>query len=255
MTWNAGGDDDGDSTGVRNAPLSVDSIMTLSDNQLAELLGVGGASVPIMLDGDGVAPRAAGDGDDDQDNTNTRESSAASRAPSTAAEAIDRGLEQYRATDYPAALATFQSALDLAGSGPIKFRNAIVRPAGPSAGFKEREVSLAEQIAVHYNVACCYARLNDIPAGLSAVKKSLEVGYDDYANLRKDPDLAPLRSDPRFNAMVARYEPTGFVGDVFNAMKGNFQGANGGEGGDSSSGTNKGVNVMGGFFDMFAKKK
>jgi hypothetical protein len=70
------------------------------------------------------------------------------------------------------------------GTGPIRRRKAKVMPAGPSQGFADADVSLNEQIAIHYNCACCHARLEDPQAGLVSLVRSMEAGYDDYDNVR-----------------------------------------------------------------------
>ena len=127
--------------------------------------------------------------------------------PESAAEAISKGLRLYKDGQYPEALAAFTGALDLPGTGPIRSRKALVAPAGPSRGYADASVSLNEQIAIHYNCACCYSRLDDTQSGLVSLVRAMEAGYDDYQNIRADPDIAPLRADARFEGIVARFEP------------------------------------------------
>lgn len=47
---------------------------------------------------------------------------------------------------------------------------------------------------VHYNLACSYSLLNRLPQSLVALKKAIDLGFDDFAWLSRDPDLANLRS-------------------------------------------------------------
>jgi hypothetical protein len=63
------------------------------------------------------------------------------------------------------------------------------------------DVSLNEQVAIHYNCACCHARLDDAQAGLVSLVRSMEVGYDDFANIRSRACRilpATSRHPPRF---------------------------------------------------------
>lgn len=58
--------------------------------------------------------------------------------------------------------------------------------------------------------ACTHA------ATLSLTPASPSTGYRNFAQLRADPDLAPLRADPRFEGLLSRFErseaPKGFLG-------------------------------------------
>ena len=156
----------------------------------------------------------------------------------TAAVCIDEGLKQYASGEYAAALNSFQSALTMPGSGPVRYRKSVVAPAGPSAGFKPRELSAGEEIAIMYNSACCYSRLGRVEDGLASLRAALERGYDEYPAIRKDPDIAPLRADPRFETIMAKHEPQGTIGKLFDAM----------------NGPKKGVTLMGGLKNLFGKE-
>ena len=87
------------------------------------------------------------------------------------------------------------------------------KPAGVSDGEKQ---------AALYNIACAYARLGDLEKGLEAVAGCLEAGYEEAATLRADPDLAPLRADPRFEGLIARLVPAGGGGGLGGLFKGFF---------------------------------
>jgi hypothetical protein len=67
-----------------------------------------------------------------------------------------------------------------------------------------------------YNLACCFARVGDVENGLKMLKGALETGKSmqvgmfrpQYINIRdKDPDMAPLRDDPRFSKLMADFKP------------------------------------------------
>jgi len=51
---------------------------------------------------------------------------------------------------------------------------------------------------VFYNLACDYSLLNQIEEAIKTLGKAIELGYDDFKWLEKDPDLENLRKDPRY---------------------------------------------------------
>jgi tetratricopeptide (TPR) repeat protein len=57
-----------------------------------------------------------------------------------------------------------------------------------------------------YNLACSYTLLGMIEPALSALQRSLELGYRLLKRLRRDPDLKALRRDPRFARLLRRFE-------------------------------------------------
>ena len=122
--------------GVEDLGVAVENVQELSDADLAELIGANGARVPTMLDDDAFEA--------------IREES---REAETAAECVAEGRREYANGEYEKALATFARAETLEGSGPVRYRKSVVAPAGPSAGFKPRELSAGEEIAIRYNSA------------------------------------------------------------------------------------------------------
>ncbi len=48
--------------------------------------------------------------------------------------------------------------------------------------------------------------------------RALECGYDDYGNIRSDPDIASLRADARFEGIMGRFEPQGLFEGVFSML-------------------------------------
>ena len=221
----------------------VEDLMQLSDEQLGQLLGAEGATVPVMLDD---ASAAAGSEDDV-----ANPSVAIDLPPENAAQAIDKGLALYKNGDYPEALAAFTSALDLPGSGPVRSRKARVMPAGPSQGFADASVSLNEQIAIHYNCACCHARMDDAQSGLVSLVRAMEAGYDDYENVRTDPDIAPLRADGRFEGIMAKFEPKGVIEGVFSMLSKGTTREQAKRGGAPKGGG--GAELLGSLFDKLRK--
>jgi tetratricopeptide (TPR) repeat protein len=55
-----------------------------------------------------------------------------------------------------------------------------------------------------YNLACCYALRGDPEAAFDYLDQAVDAGWTDADALAGDSDLASLRGDARFNAVVAR---------------------------------------------------
>lgn len=57
-----------------------------------------------------------------------------------------------------------------------------------------------------YNLACLHGRTGDVENGIIWATKAVDVGFDNPAQLRSDPDLESLRADSRFDAIVNKAE-------------------------------------------------
>jgi tetratricopeptide (TPR) repeat protein len=64
---------------------------------------------------------------------------------------------------------------------------------------------LPERPVPWYNLACSYAVLGMLEPSLAALQRALDLGYRHYRHLLRDPDLATVRSDPRFARLIRRY--------------------------------------------------
>jgi len=51
---------------------------------------------------------------------------------------------------------------------------------------------------VFYNLACSYSLTDQCERAAAALEKALELGYNDFKWLAKDPDLKQLRGHPRY---------------------------------------------------------
>lgn len=60
---------------------------------------------------------------------------------------------------------------------------------------------------VFYNLACSYALLKQTDSALKALRRALELGYNDFRYLRQDTDLDSIRHDPRFRQILSEFEP------------------------------------------------
>ena len=77
-------------------------------------------------------------------------------------------------------------------------------------GDQEKGLELAQRAlgqddkepVVLYNVACFYAMQGDIEQSLGLLTRAIELGWGDRAWLETDSDLAPLRADKRFVALL-----------------------------------------------------
>jgi tetratricopeptide (TPR) repeat protein len=130
---------------------------------------------------------------------------AAAPDPSSAKEAIDRGLALFQQQRYADALALFERAPTLPGTGVKRFRD------------KPPQASDGEVQAARYNSACAHAALGAADQGLAALAACLGAGYEDFNQIERDPDLATLRADPRYQQLMARYRPKN-TGGLFGAL-------------------------------------
>ena len=63
--------------------------------------------------------------------------------------------------------------------------------------------------ATQYNVACCYAALGQVEPGMEAIEACMAAGFEDYAKIRSDPNLAALREGGNakaFKKMMDKYD-------------------------------------------------
>ena len=68
----------------------------------------------------------------------------------------------------------------------------------------ERLVRLAPtDPTVHYNLACSLALLGRTAAALDALERAISLGYRDPEHMQGDADLASVRSEPRFQTLLA----------------------------------------------------
>jgi len=79
------------------------------------------------------------------------------------------------------------------------------------------EEDLEQRFNNRYNLACVFARLGDVEPALTALEASLRYAREHLAGIYPsawryaralDPDLAPLRSQPGFSALIERMKPS-----------------------------------------------
>jgi len=96
------------------------------------------------------------------------------RTPRNGEEWYERAYDYYRNDRYEEAAAAFRKAADL---------------------------DYAEAKSL-YNAACSYALLGDANRAIPALREALDKGWDDLDKIAEDSDFDPVRSDPRFAALL-----------------------------------------------------
>jgi len=61
----------------------------------------------------------------------------------------------------------------------------------------------------HYNLSCSQSLLGQVDDAFESLLLAVELGYDDYEHLCRDPDLDNLRTDPRFKKIQAKLQRRG----------------------------------------------
>jgi hypothetical protein len=209
MTWNAPAAGEGDDEAFfQDMGAPVEDLMTLSDEQLGQLLGQSGVQVPVMLDDDNAsadADTAAVQPDIDM-------------PPATAAEAIDAGLGpvQVRGLHGRARRVHERARPPRHRTHPCPQSQG---GAGGSLAGLRRRVRVAQRADRRALQLRVLSRAHGGPAGWPGLLgQALECGYDDYGNIRSDPDIASLRADARFEGIMGRFEPQGLFEGVFSML-------------------------------------
>ena len=108
-----------------------------------------------------------------------------------------------------AAQAEFQKAL-AAKEDPgkawlgIGLASVLLGDAAGAVAAYEKARAFAPGVLLSYNLACAQARLGHVDEALVSLSDSIDRGFAASEDLLQDPDLAPLRGDPRFSALLAR---------------------------------------------------
>ncbi|HTL90893.1 MAG TPA: tetratricopeptide repeat protein, partial [Steroidobacteraceae bacterium] len=63
-------------------------------------------------------------------------------------------------------------------------------------------------ISAHYNLACIYALQGDKEKALDELEAAIKIGFYDFGWAQEDRDLASLREEPRFKALLS-VQPSG----------------------------------------------
>lgn len=60
----------------------------------------------------------------------------------------------------------------------------------------------AKDPVIWYNLACSYSLLTRLDDAMTALRRAIELGYDDFTYLKRDPDLRILRQSPQFQQFL-----------------------------------------------------
>jgi tetratricopeptide (TPR) repeat protein len=130
------------------------------------------------------------------------------------------GLRLMQEGQHEEALKVFQKGLKLPGSRKDIIRTQTLSgpsPVGGSSGGTEGKIVLKldefELQAAHYNIACAYARLNQVVESCASLEQAFKVGFDNYATVRSDPDLDTVHGSDEFSNLMERFDSKkGFFG-------------------------------------------
>lgn len=167
-------------------------------------------------------------------------SASASSKPEKSAGAIAMGLKAYEKADYNEAIGLFKEALTLPGSGIKQYRSVLLLSStdvNPSGNInmsccccccrdKPAIASDGEKISAYYNIACCLSQTGNTHDGLLALLEALQMGYEDFEQIRTDPDLEGLRADSKFEALIGRFQKVNrknVISDFLNNIKNPLQ--------------------------------
>ncbi|KAL7512478.1 hypothetical protein ACHAXN_009450 [Cyclotella atomus] len=147
------------------------------------------------------------------ENNNAAPTDTAGTSPTTFREAEVLGLRYMQDGRYDEALKAFKLAMSLPGSRPDILRKANISgpsPVGGSSGGTTdkfvRTLDEFEYQAAHYNLACTYACLGDVGESVNNLRKAFENGFDNYATVRADPDLAGVRESKEFERLMDEFD-------------------------------------------------
>lgn len=108
------------------------------------------------------------------------------------AAAAGRGDAAISAGDYPKARAAYEEALAELGHGTEHLSDAERK------AVLEDPLVVARLQTVRYNLACCLGRAGELDKAFEQLRGAIRAGFTDFDHLERDPDLAPLRADPRW---------------------------------------------------------
>lgn len=128
------------------------------------------------------------------------------------------GREEEAKAAYASALATAERHMDL---NPDDARAATMRAVSLARlGRRDEAIQWGERAlatdpgdgSVRYNVACLFSVVGHVDRALECLEEAAAAGFGSPDWLARDPDLDPLRTDPRFAEIMAKGSPVSSAG-------------------------------------------
>ncbi len=116
--------------------------------------------------------------------------------PESGSDWYDRGYDLYRNDRFSEAISAFKQSID-------------------------HNHRVADSM---YNIACSYSLMNDENNALQWLGDAIHNGFDSYDHIAADSDLDPIRSSPRFKALMAGLAAREGVEGVRDGVKGGLKG-------------------------------
>jgi len=121
-----------------------------------------------------------------------------------------QGLGFVRSKDYASAVREFlkileDSPFDFQGNYHLAFSYLLLKDFPRAIHYFEiaRRIQPRDQLTL-YNLACAYSLGGDAEKALEALDVSIDAGFDDPEHLENDPDLDPIRGQPRYQRILAK---------------------------------------------------
>ena len=122
---------------------------------------------------------------------------------------FDEGIALYNKGDFDGALIVFE---EVAALEPKNYMSDNFETA--------TEIFKVSQ----YNIACCFSKLGQNDNSMTALKKCMAAGWNDYKKIRTDPSLSGVQQDPRFTQLMDKFDEPLINQNAINFVKGLFGG-------------------------------
>jgi Flp pilus assembly protein TadD len=66
-----------------------------------------------------------------------------------------------------------------------------------------------EDATAYYNLACSYSLLGALDDAFASLDQAIDLGYSDYHEMERDPDLAAVRADSRYKHICTKITEQG----------------------------------------------
>ena len=123
-----------------------------------------------------------------------------------------QAMAHIRAKEYGSAIEDLEKALEensfnFLANYQIAFAHLLLKDYGEAIQHfrTARRARPADQLVL-YNLACAYALSGKTEDALDSIEAAMASGFSDVEHIKKDPDLASLRSTERFKRLVDRFK-------------------------------------------------